>query len=105
MLQTVYGNGDKLNYTYDNIGNVTSVKQNDELTNSSVYNNRGLLMTDNDHINGLSTDYGYDTINRITGKKVHTLDSMQSIFATEYKYDINSQITQIVNTAGGRRYS
>ena len=105
MLQTVYGNGDKLNYTYDNIGNVTSVKQNDELTNSSVYNNRGLLMTDNDHINDLSTDYGYDTINRITGKKVHTFDSMQSIFATEYKYDINSQITQIVNTAGGRRYS
>ena len=105
MLQTVYGNGDKLNYTYDNIGNVTSVKQNDELTNSSVYNNRGLLMTDKDLTNGLSTDYGYDTINRVTGKKVHTLNSMQSIFATEYKYDINSQITQIVNTVGGRRYS
>ncbi len=105
MLQTVYGNGDKLNYSYDDFGNVTSVKKNGIVSNTSVYNNQGLLMFDTDQINNLSTDYGYDTINRVTSKKIHTLDSLQPIFATEYKYDINSQITQIVNSAGNRKYS
>jgi len=104
MLQTVYGNGDKVNYAYDSRGNVTSVKENDALTNISVYNNRGLLMFDKDYANSLSTDYGYDTINRVTSKKVHAIDSQQPVFATEYTYDINSQITRIVNAVGSRKY-
>ena len=60
-----YGNGDSVNYTYDDIGRLIKETFEDGDTVSYAYNNSGDLATVTDSATGITTIYYYDLIDRI----------------------------------------
>ncbi len=93
-----YGNGDSIQYEYDNIGRVTKQTYEDGATVSYQYNNNGALATVTDSETGIKTTYYYDFTDRMM-KYVESGDGYSH--SVGYEYDQLNNLTKIVDTLNG----
>ena len=93
-----YGNGDDVEYTYDNLGRVIGERYEDNDTVTYAYDNDGALATVTDSATGRKTTYYYDFTERLMkyveqgGSYTHTVG---------YEYDTLNNLTKLVETING----
>ena len=126
-LQTLaYGNGDGVQYTYDNLGRVTKETYEDGDTVTYAYDNDGALATVTDSATGRKTTYYYDFTDRLmkyveqgsgyshsVGYTYDTLNNLTQLVetingaarATSYAYDEDNRVTGITSGSSSREYS
>ena len=93
-----YGNGDRVEYTYDDQGRVTQQTYENGDTVSYQYDNSGALATVMDSATGIKTTYYYDFTNRLM-KYVESSAGMQH--TVSYGYDTRNNLTQLVESING----
>ena len=60
LEKTTYGNGDYIEYTYDNYDRITAKKVNGTISEEYIYNNKGQTARCIDHEANLTYEYSYD---------------------------------------------
>ena len=121
-----YGNGDKVQYTYDNYGRVVTETFEDGDTVTYQYDNTGALATVTDSATGIKTTYYYDFTDRLmkyvesNGTNTHSVgyefDSLNNLtklvetingvkHETTYTYDADNRPTTVVNDGLTIRYT
>ena len=97
-----YGNGDKVQYEYDNLGRVTKQTYEDGDTVAYQYDNSGALATVTDSATGRKTTYYYDFTDRLM-KYVET--GTGYYHSVGYEYDQLNNLTSLVETINGTDYT
>ncbi|MBR4108919.1 MAG: hypothetical protein IKK41_01140, partial [Oscillospiraceae bacterium] len=98
-LETLdYGNGDSIQYEYDDMGRVTKQTYEDGETVTYQYDNNGALATVTDSETGIKTTYYYDFTDRVM-KYVESGDGYSHCVG--YEYDQLNNLTSIVDTING----
>ena len=101
-LETLaYGNGDSVNYTYDNMGRVTAQTYEDGDTVTYTYNNSGALARVYDSATNTTTTYYYDFLDR-TMKYVESSGS--NTHSVGYEYDELNRLAALVETINGTEH-
>ena len=123
-----YGNYDKVNYTYDEQGRVTTETFEDYDTVSYTYNSDGNLATVTNSATGITTTYYYDLIDRLVKTRqtdedgnpiaiyAYTYDSDNNLSAltesigstsrtTNYAYDDDNRVTSVTNGTASEHYT
>jgi RHS repeat-associated protein len=107
-LETLaYGNGDKVKYTYDELGRVVKEtyyengSTNVYATVTYQYDNTGALASVYDSKTGKTVKYYYDTIGRVSG----LYETGGTAHSLRYTYDDLGRPTAIVDTYGSTTYS
>ncbi len=95
VLKSVYGStvlsSDEYAYTYDNLGNIRTVKKNGTLSIYYEYDSLGQLVCESDVANGYAYVYTYDNSGNITVK--YTFPYSAGAFASDYlRYMSASQL-------------
>ncbi len=93
-----YGNGDKVEYTYDSYGRQTKQTYEDGDSISYLYDNDGALAAVTDSASGITTRYYYDLLGRATGYAESGANYSHSV---GYEYDENNNLTQLVEDING----
>ncbi|MGM9602723.1 MAG: RHS repeat-associated core domain-containing protein [Faecousia sp.] len=93
-----YGNGDSVQYTYDQQGRVTQQTYEDGDTVSYKYDNSGALACVTDSATGRTTTYYYDFTDRLM-KYVETGSGYSH--SARYEYDTVNNLTRLVETING----
>ena len=108
-LQSVtYGNGDKVTYSYDELGRVIKEvygKSGSTAVSREVryeYDNAGALATVHDTKTGITTRYYYDTVGRNTGISEKGGSITHNL---EYSYDELGRVNKVEENCGGTRYN
>ena len=92
-----YGNGDRVQYTYDSQGRLIQEEYEDGETVSYAYDNSGNLATVTDSETGTVTTYYYDLLNRQSGYREKGTDLDHTV-KYEYNEDNNlASLTEIIN--------
>jgi len=115
-----YGNGDRVEYDYDDLGRLISQKYEDGDTVTYSYDNDGALARIHDSATGITTTYYYDLLGRqmkyvesgtdYTHSVEYTYNAENNLsgtlehingtdYATSYTYDNDNRVTSM--TAGG----
>jgi len=93
-----YGNGNRVQYTYDDQGRVIKQTYEDKDTVTYLYDNDGALSTVTDSESGITTTYYYDFTDR-TMKYVETGTDFSHIVG--YEYDVKNNLTKVKETING----
>ena len=93
-----YGNGDSVQYEYDNRGRVTKQTYEDNSYVTYVYDNSGALATVFDSESGITATYYYDLTDRMVRFAEKGENYSHSI---GYEYDTINNLTQVVETVNG----
>ena len=96
-----YGNGDFVQYTYDDHGRVTKETDEDGQTVTYSYDNSGLLATVTDSETGRKITYYYDLIDRL-GKYKEVGSNYEHSVA--YTYDTRNNLSKLVETINGTEH-
>ena len=93
LSSVVYGNGARVDYTYDALGNLTSKKYDSDSakTVTYFYDNEGKLGKVYDDVQDLTHKYVYD----ISGRLISDTESGWRSFTTTYGYDTNDNVSKI----------
>ena len=102
LTQLDYGNEDKVQYTYDKKGRVTSQTYEDGSTVTYTYDNNGALATVKDSETYITTTYYYDFTDRMM-KYVEGGPGYSHSVA--YTYDNINNLTALVETINGTKYT
>ena len=94
-----YGNGDKVQYTYDDLGRVTKQTFEDGDTVTYAYDNNGALATVTDSATGRTTTYYYDTTGRLI--RYREADNVDFDHSVSYAYDDRNLLTALKETIDG----
>ena len=86
LLESRFGNGDRISYGYDKQERQTQKLYNGILSFEWTYNNRGQIAKHKDYVNHVDYDYSYDSLGRLLGSKG------SNGFRVNYDYDIYSRI-------------
>ena len=92
-----YGNGDRVEYTYDSLGRLILETYEDGETVSYAYDNSGNLATVTDSATGVVTTYYYDLLNRQSGYREQSANLDHTV---KYEYDEDNNLaslTEIIN--------
>ena len=92
-----YGNGDRVEYTYDSLGRLILETYEDSETVSYAYDNSGNLATVTDSETGVVTTYYYDLLNRQSGYREQSANLDHTV---KYEYDEDNNLvsmTEIIN--------
>ena len=107
-LETLaYGNGDKVKYTYDELGRVvkeTYYENGSTTVYATVtyqYDNTGALASVYDSKTGKTVKYYYDTVGRVSG----LYETGGTAHSLRYTYDDLGRPTAIIDTYGSTTYS
>ena len=121
-----YGNGDKVRYTYDKQGRVTTQTYEDGDTVTYKYDNNGALASVTDSATGITTTYYYDYSDRllryaekgsgyshIVGYEYDNINNLtalvETINGTEHKttygYDADNRVTTVANGSASKEYT
>ncbi|MBR4286128.1 MAG: hypothetical protein IKT55_00320 [Clostridia bacterium] len=107
LYLTRYGNGDTINYTYNNLG-LTSikVKSGDSTTTYKwSYDASGTLLAHTDSGTGYKYTYAYDSLGRAIRQNVTMYagdNAGTPVSFTENVYDKANNLTKLINNIGGR---
>ena len=102
LQKLAYGNGDSVQYTYDNYGRVTKETFEDGDTVSYKYDNDGALATITDSATGRTTTYYYDFTDRLM-KYVESGSNYSH--SVGYSYDDLNNLTKLVETINGTAHT
>ena len=93
LSSVVYGNGARVDYSYDSLGNLTSKKYDSDSakTVTYFYDNEGKLGKVYDDVQDLTHKYVYD----ISGRLISDAESGWRSFTTTYGYDTNDNVSKI----------
>ena len=97
-----YGNGDKVEYAYDDLGRVTSQTYEDGESVDYYYNNDGALAKVIDSETGIATTYQYDFIDRMMK---YTEQGNNYTHSVGYAYDTINNLTEMVENINGTERS
>lgn len=97
-----YGNGDKVQYTYDTQGRITKQTYEDGDTVTYKYDNSGALATVTDSSSGKTTTYYYDLTDRLM-KYVESGSGYSH--SVGYTYDTLNNLTALVEKVGSTTYT
>ena len=109
LSQVSYGNGARLNYTYDNYGNLASVSQNGVKRFQWTADTTGRTVGHDDLLNNIRYRYIYDMSGRTvrvdaSRLPANTSDDL-SLYNVEYNYDLNNNVTLFRFQSNGRAFS
>ena len=93
-----YGNGDRVEYTYDSLGRLILETYEDSETVSYAYDNSGNLATVTDSETGVVTTYYYDLLNRQSGYREQGANLDHTV---KYEYDDNNNLASMTETVNG----
>ena len=106
LKKLAYGNGDSVNYTYDQQGRTIQQAYKDDNTVtetvSYLYNNDGALASVKDSGSGITTTYYYDFIDRLM-KYVETGGA--HTHSMGYEYDTINNLTKLVEDVDGEEHT
>lgn len=101
LNRVTYGNGDYIDYTYDDYGNVVAISQNGNQNFTWSYDSTGNLYSHNDLVNNQKYLYTYDSTGRLVRQSVVNPSSNKNVYDSEYGYDINNNVNRFTSLAGG----
>ena len=93
-----YGNGDRVQYTYDSQGRLITETYEDGETVTYAYDNVGNLATVTDSETGIVTTYYYDLLNRQSGYREIGAGLNHSV---TYEYDADNNLASMTETLNG----
>ncbi len=99
LLESTFGNSQKIGFTYDNLDRVLSKSYNENVRFKYSYDNNGNLGYHEDLVNGTTFRYSYDLEDKLTEIKDSKGNSIN------YVYDKNSRKTSTVEKAGSNTYT
>ena len=100
MKQVEYGNGNKIGYTYDDYGNISTISQDGDTNFKWQYDSTGNLYAHDDLVNNQRFVYTYDSTGRLVRQQV--LDSgKKNLYSSQYGYDLNNNVSRLTSSAGG----
>ena len=97
-----YGNGDKIQYTYDNLGRMTKKTYEDGATVTYQYDNDGALATVTDSETGITTTHYYDFVDRLASYAETGTGLSHQV---GYSYDLQNNLTALKETINGTAYT
>lgn len=100
LKRVTYGNGDYVDYTYDEYGNMKSISQNGTKNFTWDYDSTGNLYSHEDLVNNQRFLYTYDSTGRLVRQSVLN-GSKKRIYDAEYGYDMNNNVSKFTSSAGG----
>ena len=100
LKRVTYGNGDYVDYTYDEYGNMKSISQNGTKNFTWNYDSTGNLYSHEDLVNNQRFLYTYDSTGRLVRQSVLN-GSKKRIYDAEYGYDMNNNVSKFTSSAGG----
>ncbi len=101
LTKSTYGNGDYVNYVYDDLGRTVKIKKNGSDAYSWRYNASGDTAMHTDYVNDRVYYYTYDSLGRIVAETEKTQGGDEYRFANNYVYDATNNLTKLTNTADG----
>jgi len=93
-----YGNGDNVQYTYDDKGRVTRQTYEDGAYVTYTYDNSGILTKQYDSATGRTTVYTYDTTGRLMK---YTETGTNYSHSVTYDYDPSNNLSSLTETTNG----
>ena len=93
-----YGNGDRVQYTYDSKGRVLRQTYEDGAYVSYTYDNSGILTKQYDSATGRTTDYTYDTTGRLMK---YTESGTNYSHSVTCGYDPSNNLSSLTETTNG----
>ncbi len=100
-LNTItYGTGQKTSYGYDVFGNIKFLKYNGNTAFNFYTDRNGNITREVDSINDIQYNSVFDTTGRIvrtTANSTTAASNKKFLFSTEYGYDLNNNITKLIN--------
>lgn len=100
LKRVTYGNGDYVDYAYDEYGNMTSISQNGTKNFTWNYDSTGNMYSHEDLVNNQRFLYTYDLTGRLVRQSVLN-GSKKRIYDAEYGYDMNNNVSKFTSSAGG----
>ena len=108
LTSSEYGNGATVNYFYDNLDRIVSLRynNNEQTAFNYTYNRFGSVSAITDTASGIAKIYDYDTVGRLISAR--TENGTNDVFRTHYTYDGLSRLDTlkyVYSTAAGTRYT
>ena len=108
LTSSTYGNGASINYYYDNLDRIVSLRynNNEQTAFNYTYNRFGSVSAITDTASGIAKIYDYDTVGRLISAR--TENGTNDVFRTHYTYDGLSRLDTlkyVYSTAAGTRYT
>ena len=101
-MKTIQNGNDKLEYDYDNNGNIISIKQNSKVLNEYEYDNLNQLVKEHDNNQKQTILYTYDTGGNILSKKIYEYKTDTLIKEINYSYNNDNWKDQLTNYNGNQ---
>ena len=108
LTSSTYGNGASINYYYDNLDRIVSLRynNNEQTAFNYTYNRFGSVSSITDTASGIAKIYDYDTVDRLISAR--TENGTNDAFRTHYTYDGLSRLDTlkyVYSTAAGTQYT
>lgn len=108
LTSSTYGNGATVNYFYDNLDRIVSLRynNNEQTAFNYTYNRFGSVSAITDTASGIAKIYDYDTVGRLISAR--TENGTNDVFRTHYTYDGLSRfdtLKYVYSTSAGTRYT
>ena len=108
LTSSTYGNGATVNYFYDNLDRIVSLRynNNEQTAFNYTYNRFGSVSAITDTASGIAKIYDYDTVGRLISAR--TENGTNDVFRTHYTYDGLSRLDTlkyVYSTSAGTRYT
>ena len=100
LKRVTYGNGQYVDYTYDDYGNISAISQNGKQNFKWQYDSTGNMYAHDDLINGQRFIYTYDSTGRLVRQNVLN-GNRRSLYSSQYGYDLNNNVSRFTSSAGG----
>ncbi len=104
LESVVYGNGDTVDYEYNNLGLVKNISHNGTTKYVNDYSVNGILYTHKDTNTKLKYDYSYDSLGRLIRTDITDYDSKEYVGTVVSGYDKRGNLTSLRNEYEGRSY-
>ena len=108
LTSSTYGNGTSINYVYDNLDRIVSLRynNNEQTAFNYTYNRFGSVSAITDTASGIAKIYDYDTVGRLISAR--TENGTNDVFRTHYTYDGLSRLDTlkyVYSASAGTRYT
>ena len=99
LTTVTYGNGDKRNHNYNNLGLVSYITSDNngaiKTSYSWGYTNNGTTRYHRDAENNLKYLYDYDSLGRLIRQEIQNNTTLAHVGSTEVAYDVRNNVTKV----------